>query len=191
MHSLTDKFNELRQRLKAGISSMKHTGFDPVYYVVFPADEIIQAKLALPQFLAQLRLDGFKPSTLSLSKLLNDWFRSHKLRKIWQQGLANEDNDHAVFQRTFSERLDKDQVFSNAILQQIDTLGTDPKAVLVLTDLEALHPFLHISGIEQQLTGKFKIPTVVLYPGTRGGSHSLRFLGIHRENGNYRSIHIG
>jgi hypothetical protein len=31
----------------------------------------------------------------------------------------------------------------------------------------------------------------VLYPGTRGGSHSLRFLGIHRENGNYRSIHIG
>ena len=74
MHSLTDKFNELRQRLKAGISSMKHTGFDPVYYVVFPSDEIIQAKLALPQFLAQLRLDGFKPSTLSLSKLLNDWF---------------------------------------------------------------------------------------------------------------------
>jgi hypothetical protein len=80
---------------------------------------------------------------------------------------------------------------SGAILAQIEELATGPRGVLLITDVEALHPFLHISGIEQQLTGKFAVPTVVFYPGTRGSSHSLRFLGFHRENGNYRSIHIG
>jgi len=191
MHSLTEKFNELRQHLKGGVSSMKQTGFDPVYYLVFPAEEILQAKLMLPQILAQLKLDGFQPHVLSLTTLLNQWFREHKLRGAWQDGLRDSDEPRQQFRRTFSTKLEKERVLSDAILAELDTLRDQPGALLILTDLEALHPFLHISGIEQQLTGKFCVPTVVLYPGIRGGSHSLRFLGIHKENGNYRSIHIG
>ena len=80
---------------------------------------------------------------------------------------------------------------SEKVREKIDEIGGDPQAVLILTDLESLHPFLHISGVEQQLVGKFKVPTIVLYPGVRGGAYSLRFLGIHQENANYRSIHIG
>lgn len=191
MHSLTEKFNELRQHLKAGVSSMRQTGFDPVYYLVFPAEEIVQAKLALPQMLAQLKLDGFQPTVLSMTKVLNAWFRGHKLRKAWQDGLASAGNDRHLFRRTFSDKLDKDRVVVDAILAAQEAIKSDPHALLILTDLEALHPFLHISGVEQQLAGQFAVPTVVLYPGKRGGSHSLSFLGIHRENGNYRSIHIG
>lgn len=191
MHSLTEKFNELRQHLKGGVSSMKQTGFDPVYYLVFPAQEILQAKLMLPQIQAQLKLDGFQPRVLSLTTVLNRWFREHKLRGAWQAGLKDSDEPRQQFRRTFSTKLEKEQVVSNAILAALETLRDQPGGLLILTDLEALHPFLHISGIEQQLNGKFCVPTVVLYPGIRGGSHSLRFLGIHKENGNYRSIHIG
>ncbi len=191
MQSLTEKFNELRRHLKGGISSMKHTGFDPVYYVVFPAEEMLQAKQALPQMLAQLKLDGRHPRVLSLTRVLNDWFRNHKLRRAWQDGLSSSGNDRRQFRTTFSHKLEKDRVVVNAIQQELDALSSDPQGLLLITDLEALHPFIHISGIEQQLNGRFCVPTVVLYPGTRGGSHSLRFLGIHKENGNYRSIHIG
>lgn len=191
MQSLTEKFNELRQHLKGGISSMKHTGFDPVYYLVFPADEMLQAKQAVPQMLAQLKLDGYHPHILSLTKVLNDWFRGHKLRKAWQAGLADSDGDRKQFRRSFSDKIEKERVVVAAIETALENLKTDPHALLLITDLEALHPFIHISGIEQQLTGKFPVPTIVFYPGTRGGSHSLRFLGIHKENGNYRSIHIG
>jgi hypothetical protein len=191
MHSLTEKLNELRQHLKGGVSSMKQTGFDPVYYIVFPAEEILQAKLMLPQILAQLKLDGFQPRVLSLTAMLNQWFRNHKLRGAWQVGLQDADNPRQQFRRTFSTKLEKERVIADAILAELESLRNEPGGLLVLTDLEALHPFLHISGIEQQLNGKFCVPTVVLYPGTRGGFHSLRFLGIHKENGNYRSIHIG
>jgi hypothetical protein len=191
MHSLTEKFNELRQHLKGGVSSMKQTGFDPVYYIVFPAEEILQVKLMLSQMLAQLKLDGFHAHVLSLTAMLNEWFRSHKLRGAWQAGLQDADDPRQQFRRTFSTKLEKERVIADAILAELETLRHEPGGLLILTDLEALHPFLHISGIEQQLNGKFCVPTVVLYPGIRGGSHSLRFLGIHKENGNYRSIHIG
>ncbi len=191
MQSLTEKFNELRQHLKGGISSIKHTGFDPVYYLVFPAEEMLQAKQALPQIMAQLKLDGFNPRVLSMTTMLNDWFRGHKLRKAWQMGLDSSNNDRRQFKATFSNKLEKERVVVDALQKSLDDVKDDPKGLLLITDLEALHPFLHISGIEQQLTGRFCVPTVVFYPGTRGGSHSLRFLGIHKENGNYRSIHIG
>lgn len=170
---------------------MKHTGFDPVYYLVFPAEEMLQAKQAMPQILARLKLDGFNPRVLSMTRVLNEWFRGHKLRKAWQDGLKGSENDRQQFKTNFSQKLEKDRVLVNAIQQILDELKSDPHALLLITELEALHPFLHISGIEQQLTGRFCVPTVVFYPGTRGGSHSLRFLGIHKENGNYRSIHIG
>jgi hypothetical protein len=38
-------------------------------------------------------------------------------------------------------------------------------ALLLVTDLEALHPFLRIGAIESQLQGKFHVPTIFLYPG--------------------------
>ena len=191
MQSLTEKFHELRQQLKAGISSTRQTGFDPVYYLVFPASEILHAKQMLPQILANLKLDGYHPHVFSVTDALNGWFRTHKLRPLWQQGLARESQDRDLFRKQFSDRLEKDRVLTNALAAKIDEIATDPHAALVVTDVEALHPFLHFSGVEQQLVGKFKVPTIVLYPGIRGGAYSLRFLGIHQENGNYRSIHIG
>ena len=191
MSSFSEKFSELRLHLKQGVSSMRHTGFDPVYYVVFPAEDLLQAKLEITNLIPNLKLDGFEVRTLSLTRVLNDWFQGHKLRKIWQQGLRNENNNRQLFQKNFAAQLESHKVVSSAILAQIKELAALPRAVLLITDIEALHPFLHISGIEQQLTGQFAVPTVVFYPGTRGSSHSLRFLGFHRENGNYRSIHIG
>ena len=191
MHSLTENFKELLQRLKGGVSSIKQTGFDPVYYLVFPAQEILQAKLYLPEILAKLKLAGFEPRVLSLTKVLNHWFTTHKLRAAWQAGLKDSDNPRADLRQNFSQKLEKDPVIADAILKELESLRPLPNGILILTDIEALHPFLHISGIEQKLNGKFCVPTVVLYPGTRGSSHTLSFLGFNKENANYRSIHIG
>jgi len=191
MQSLTEKFNELRRHLKTGLASTRQTGFDPVYYLVFPASEMLQAKRTLPTILANLKLDGYHPHVLSMADVLNTWFREHKLRPLWQRGLKDHGHDRELFRRQFSTLLENSRVITNNIAETIDAIASDPHAVLVVTDVEALHPFLHFSGVEQQLVGKFKIPTVVLYPGVRGSAYSLRFLGIHQENGNYRSVHIG
>ena len=66
-----------------------------------------------------------------------------------------------------------------------------PNAIVLVTDLEALHPYLRIGAIEAQLQGKFHVPTVFLYPGVRTGKTRLKFLGFYPEDGNYRSVHVG
>ena len=70
-------------------------------------------------------------------------------------------------------------------------LDSQNKEILLVTDLEALHPYLRIGAIEAQLQGKFGVPTVFFYPGTRHGKTNLRFLGFYPEDGNYRSVHVG
>jgi hypothetical protein len=64
-------------------------------------------------------------------------------------------------------------------------------ALLLVTDLEALHPYLRIGSMEGQLQGKFHVPTVFLYPGIRSGKTRLKFLGFYPDDGNYRSVHVG
>jgi hypothetical protein len=70
-------------------------------------------------------------------------------------------------------------------------LEGNASALLLVTDLEALHPFLRIGAIESQLQGKFHVPTIFLYPGVRTGKTRLKFLGFYPEDGNYRSVHVG
>ena len=76
------------------------------------------------------------------------------------------------------------------LVQQQD-VDAGQNALLLVTDLEALHPFLRIGAIESQLQGKFHVPTIFLYPGVRTGKTRLKFLGFYPEDGNYRSVHVG
>ena len=76
-------------------------------------------------------------------------------------------------------------------LEKLENLEGQPASLLFVTDLEAIHPYFRIGSIEQKLQGKFKMPTVILYPGIRTGRTTLKFLGIYPEDGSYRSIHIG
>jgi hypothetical protein len=190
MRSLAEKFNELRGLLKNGVGSMRATGFDPVYYLLFPPTQIIEVKQRLPEWEAQLQVDGFRPHRVSMTKVINDYFRAHDLRDALIEASGLQSDDFSVIIQSLSEHLERDEVISSAILHAIETHRKESSALLFLTDLEALHPFLRIGAVEQQLVGKFSIPTVVLYPGTAGGAYSRRFLGVHREDGNYRSPHI-
>ena len=73
----------------------------------------------------------------------------------------------------------------------LTSLEGNQQAVVLVTDLEALHPYFRIGAVESQLQGKFSVPTIFLYPGVRTGKTSLKFLGFYPDDGNYRSVHVG
>lgn len=50
---------------------------------------------------------------------------------------------------------------------------------------------LRIGAIEDQLYGRFHVPSVFFYPGERTGKTRLKFLGFYPDDGNYRSNHVG
>jgi hypothetical protein len=190
MRSLTEKFNELRGHLKNGMGSIRATGFDPVYYLLFPPNQIIEVKQRLPEWEAQLKVDGFHPQRISMTTVLNDYFRTHDLREPLIEAASLQSDDLSTITRSLTTHLVNDNVVATAILRAIEMHQHDSTPVLFITDLEALHPFLRIGAVEQQLVGRFSFPTIVLYPGTAGGAYSRRFLGVHKEDGNYRSPHI-
>lgn len=190
MRSLSDKFLELRGLLKNGMGSIRPTGFDPVFYLLFPPHQIIEVKQKLPEWEAQLRVDGFHTHRLSMTKVINDYFRSHEMREALIEAARLRSDEQSVIMQSLAQHLMQDDVVGSAIRKAIAAHEHEASPVLFITDLEALHPFLRIGAVEQHLVGGFTFPTVVLYPGTAGGAYSRKFLGVHKEDGNYRSPHV-
>lgn len=189
MSSLNDCMDELLTRISQG-RELGPTSVEPIYYLVFGPDKILEAKRALPAWLARLRNAGWVVHQLSVADEVADILQNTPLRKIW---LRADRQDPLNWERT-NQALS--QALTNGSLlrrfeQKLESFKGQPNALLLVTDLEALHPYLRIGSIEGQLYGKFHVPTVFLYPGTRSGKSSLKFLGFYSDDGNYRSNHIG
>jgi len=189
MPSLNDNFNELIERVRSG-REVGHASYEPIYYLIFHPKEILDVKRSLPAWTAKLRNDGWDAQLFSIAKETAEILMNAPLMKIWlsaekkapldwdktNQALAN-----AITNGSLRERLEN----------RLEQLKDKKNAILLVTDLEALHPYTRIGAIESQLYGKFYAPTVFLYPGERTGKTRLKFMGFYPEDGNYRSLHIG
>lgn len=66
-----------------------------------------------------------------------------------------------------------------SIPQQVEKFADDlgpGSSMLFLTRIGALYPAYRASALLENLMGKVPVPTVLFYPGTRSGKHSLRFM---------------
>jgi len=90
---------------------------------------------------------------------------------------------------SLGENLKNQGVLEAALMTKQAEVKSTPGGVLLITDVEAIHPFTRFGPIEQRIYGKVEVPIVVLYPGEISGS-ALKFLGFYPEDGNYRSKHF-
>ena len=67
MPSLTADFDELRERIRHG-RELGHASFEPIYYLVFPPQEIIEVKRQTPAWAAKLHQEGWNVHTLSIAE---------------------------------------------------------------------------------------------------------------------------
>lgn len=193
MSSPNESFDELWQRLRAG-RGLTNTGDDPVYYLVFKPEQMLEVKRLRKQWAARLAKQGWTMETMSMAETVLEIFRSNELRDVWLSSPANTDPDRdsvAEINKTLEDALTADDLLKQEIEAKLESLRGRPQTVLFITDLEALHPYLRVGILEQKLQGKFTVPTVILYPGIRDGKTTLRFLGFYPPDGNYRSVHIG
>ena len=189
MPSLTEDFNELMERVKRG-RDLGHASFEPIYYLVFKPRQILDVKRMTPAWLARLGNEGWDVHTFSIAGEIAQILEQASLRRFW---LAADKANPLEWSKTNASL---SQTVSNGALQRrlqakLEEMEAKRNPILLVTDLEALHPFVRIGAIESQLYGKFKTPTVFLYPGERTGKTRLRFLGFYPEDGNYRSVHVG
>ncbi len=190
MPSLTADFDELVRRIQAG-REFSHASFEPIYYLVFHPREILEVKRQIPAWTARLKNAGWNVTIFSVAEHISDIFQSAPMRKIWLAADAKAPLDWEKTNKSLANALTGRDQLQNRLEEAISAHKDDPKAIVLVTDLEALHPYLRIGAIEAQLQGKFHIPTVFFYPGIRTGKTRLRFLGFYPEDGNYRSVHVG
>lgn len=199
LQSLKDKFDEVCLRLTQG-RRFESAGSEPIFYLVFPVKEILAVKRQTRAWVAKLENKGYHVVTFSMAKAVNAILREHKLRKQWLLGekmiLDQVENKGAVIEfgeinKTLAKALTEGTDLIDMIKTKIEEASLHQGGMLLLTDLESLHPYLRINSIEAQLQGSIRCPIVVLYPGKREGKTSLRFLEFYPADPNYRSEHIG
>lgn len=190
MSSLRADFDELRERIRHG-RELGHASFEPIYYLIFSPDQILEVKRQTPAWLAKLHQEGWDVHTFSIAENLWDLLQNDP---FWSLCLMEDKAAPLDWTRTNDALADIVTSGGGLLLrleEALRPLEGRPNALLLVTDLEALHPFLRIGAIESQLQGKFHVPTVFLYPGIRTGKTRLKFLGFYPEDGNYRSVHVG
>jgi hypothetical protein len=190
MSSLKADFDELRERIRHG-RELGNASFEPVFYLIFSPMQISEVKRQTPAWVAKLHKEGWDVHTFSIAQ--NLW-RILQDDPFWALCLAEDKVSPLDWPRT-NKALADIVTSSGGLLRKLEEalqpLEAHSNALLLVTDVEALHPFLRIGAIESQLQGQFSVPTVFFYPGTRTGKTRLKFLGFYPEDGNYRSVHVG
>lgn len=189
MSSLKADLDELLERIRHG-RELDHASFEPIYYLVFSPSRILDVKRQMPAWTAKLKNEGWTVHLFSIAEHIAGILKNSPLRKIWMAADARSPTDWPRTNQSLANALTNGALHAR-LQQELEALEGQEKAILLVTDLEALHPYMRIGAIERQLLGKFTVPTVFLYPGERTGKTRLKFLGFYPEDGNYRSVHVG
>jgi len=189
MPSLNENFNELIDRIRHG-RELNHASFEPIYYLVFSPMEILEVKKMTSVWISRLKNDGWNVHCFSIAENILDIFQNAPMRKFWITADSKAPTDWKRTNDSLTNFLTNGSLQSR-IECKLEEISGDKNSILLVTDLEALHPYMRIGAIESRLQGKFNIPTVFLYPGERTGKSQLKFLGFYPEDGNYRSVHVG
>lgn len=190
MSSIRDDFDELRERIRHG-RELSHASFEPIYYLVFHPSKILEVKRQTPAWIAKLRQEGWEVKEFSITNELLSILQSDPRRNLWLVVDRKSPQDWVRTNQALANALTVTGALEKRLEKLLLSLEGTTKSLVLVTDLEALHPYLRIGAIESQLQGKFTVPTIFLYPGVRTGKTRLKFLGFYPEDGNYRSVHVG
>lgn len=71
MSSLKDDFNELVERVKTG-REFGHASFEPIFYLVFAPESILEVKRLMPAWESRLRNDGWDVVIFSMANAIKE-----------------------------------------------------------------------------------------------------------------------
>ncbi len=190
MSSLKADFDELRERIKQG-RALGHASFEPIYYLVFSPEQILEVKRQTPAWVAKLHQEGWDVHTFSIAEQIWALLKEDAFWSLCVMEDKSAPLDWLRTNKALADMLTADSGLLKRLEEALQPLEGHSNSLLLVTDLEALHPLLRIGAFESQLQGKFHVPTIFLYPGVRTGKTRLKFLGFYPEDGNYRSVHVG
>ena len=120
MSSLKADFNELMERIKQG-REFGHASFEPIFYLVFPPNQILNVKRETPAWMHRLRNEGWEVETFSIAEHVANIIEKAPLRKIWlaadqkARDAALQASLKATADRLAKEKADRDAALAASI----------------------------------------------------------------------------
>lgn len=167
-----------------------HSGDKTICYLTFPTSEIQYVKKRLKEIWLDLaKHRDLEPVVLSLHEVLKSFFVQDDYRIENGRDATEDEYEMKDVYESLGKNLISNQIIEKAILAKQEEVKKLKHGVLIITDVEAIHPFSRFGPIEQEIYNKIEVPMIILYPGQITGS-ALKFLGFYPEDGNYRSKHF-
>jgi hypothetical protein len=168
-----------------------YAGDKQICYLTFDPELVIEVKRSITSWLSLAKGYDYSCSVLSMATVINNFFRNNPRRNSWTVPDIDSSFEDIVdfYKNDLGSMITENKVIEKAILSEQEKIKTLHKPVLIITDLEAIHPFTRFGPIEQKLYTEIEIPIIILYPGSISGS-SLEFLNFYPPDGNYRSKHF-
>ncbi len=184
--ALERDFDELRAVLRRP-DRLNPAHSDPMFYFVYRPEYMLTVKRKLAGWMGKLQIDGFEPVRVSLSDIVRELIDASGRWEAWLE--VELDAEPGELNEEIRSVLAQNNALVNRLAERI-AVGND-KTVILLTEVELMHPYFRIHLTETPLIGRVPHPTVVFYPGRRISQYNMRFLGIHPEDPNYRSTIVG
>ena len=103
---------------------------------------------------------------LSIGKVLQEYIHNHEYYdEVW----VDEDNEFDLYE-SIRQEIQDNSVVANSILAVQQEMMATAHPLLILKDLELLHPYDKIGRIEQLIYNKIDLPILILYPGSAQGT---------------------
>lgn len=202
MHSFEEKTQSLLRLLGKPGSNVTARQGDQVYNFHYQPGEWAVLRGFLPKIKHRLEQVGYTPQIHSFADIIEKIFAEvgGKAIEAMRAAEGKTNLSHQIYTETLQRFLTKkppnhplelDSPIVVALTDILAEAAKTPKSVVLLTDVEMLHPLIRVSAFEQVLQGKFSVPTVFFYPGRRGTvGDNPSYLGFYQSDGNYRSTHI-
>jgi len=185
MEHYEDKIDRALQYLKEP-SRTDARGYAPIVYLIYPPEDVMVVRNIVKTFLGpKADYYGFSTFFISMGEMIDRYINNHEYREFWTEPDVEE---NAIY-NSIKQEIESSGLFEKSILEKQDALSSEQRPLLVLQDLEMLHPFYMMGVIENKIYNKITVPTLVLYPGEAQGN-ARSFLSIYQHDGNYRSINF-
>ena len=143
MSSLKADFDELRERVRHG-RELGHAGFEPIYYLVFSPGQILEVKRQTHAWIAKLHQEGWNVNVFSIAEQINAIFKADPRRALWLMADRKSPLDWAKTNQSLTNALTANSSLQQRLETFLTSLEGNADNLVLVTDLEALHPYLQI-----------------------------------------------
>lgn len=164
------------------------TGHKPIVYFVYnPKDAFCVSQMVTGFIRNKAEFLGFKPYFVSFGKALNDFITNNKdFNELWN---SVDSSMEELLHRSIKQAIEQSHFFENEILRIQEELRAEPQNLIIITDVEMIHPYYLMGNFEANIYNKINLPILVLYPGEEQGT-ARSFLSIYNQDGSYRSLNF-